>query len=122
MDLLAVFITGLTTGGLSCLALQGGLLSGVIANQKEAESENSKVTVKPLKEELLPVGMFLLTKLISHTLLGFFLGWFGSVLTLSLGVRLFFQLFTAFFMFATAMNLLEVHPFFRYFMFQPPKF
>jgi sulfite exporter TauE/SafE len=66
--------------------------------------------------------MFLLAKLISHTLLGFLLGSLGSVITLSLGVRLTFQVFTALFMFATAMNLLDVHPIFRYLAFQPPRF
>lgn len=50
------------------------------------------------------------------------MGALGSVLTLSLGVRLAFQTFTALFMFATAMNLLDVHPIFRYMAFQPPKF
>ena len=39
MNLLIIFLTGLTTGGLSCLAMQGGLLAGVIANQKEQEHE-----------------------------------------------------------------------------------
>ena len=40
MNLLLIFLTGLTTGGLSCLAMQGGLLAGVIANQKEQEHED----------------------------------------------------------------------------------
>jgi len=66
--------------------------------------------------------MFLGAKLISHTMLGFLLGLLGSAFTLSLGVRLAFQAFTALFMFATAMNLLGVHPIFRLVVFQPPKF
>lgn len=69
-----------------------------------------------------PVLMFLFTKLISHTALGFFLGLLGSAISLNLGLRLTFQVFTALFMFATAMNLLNVHPIFRYVFFQPPKF
>lgn len=36
MNLFVIFLTGLTTGGLSCLAMQGGLLASVIANQKRA--------------------------------------------------------------------------------------
>ncbi len=137
MNLFAIFLTGLTTGGLSCLAMQGGLLAGVIANQKDEELdstsqklrgiESSKFTKKQSLTQFdqldwMPVGMFLVAKLISHTLLGFLLGLLGSVISLSLGVRLFFQLFTAFFMFATAMNLLDVHPVFRFVSFQPPKF
>ncbi|MEN8253025.1 MAG: sulfite exporter TauE/SafE family protein [Patescibacteria group bacterium] len=127
MNLLVIFITGLTTGGLSCLAMQGGLLASIIANQKDTEFE-SKSNKKNFKlksfDELdwMPVGMFLVAKLFSHLVLGFLLGALGSVITLSLGMRLSFQIFAAFFMFATAMNLLDVHPAFRFVSFQPPKF
>ena len=62
----------------------------------------------------MPVGMFLLAKLISHTIFGFLLGALGSVITMSLGVKLTFQVFVALFMFGTAMNLLDVHPIFRF--------
>lgn len=131
MDLLFIFLTGLTTGGLSCLAMQGGLLASVIANQKEQEYEAVQNNPKRLKHFSLhsfdqldwqPVLLFLSTKLLAHVALGFFLGWLGSALTLSLEVRLVFQVFTALFMIATAMNLLNVHPVFRYVSFQPPKF
>lgn len=118
MNLFFIFLTGLTTGGLSCLAMQGGLLASVIANQKE----NSFNESEEQNQNLLPVLMFLVTKLIAHTALGFLLGLLGSAITLSLGVRLAFQTFTALFMVATAMNLLNVHPIFRYVSFQPPKF
>lgn len=125
MNLWLIFLTGLTTGGLSCLAVQGGLLSGIIANQKEQElGDFSALDQKKFLDRLdwLPVTMFLLAKLIIHVLLGLLLGALGSVITLGLGVRLTFQIFTALFMFATAMNLLNVHPIFRYLAFQPPKF
>ncbi|HEX7018180.1 MAG TPA: sulfite exporter TauE/SafE family protein, partial [Patescibacteria group bacterium] len=117
MNLFWIFITGLTTGGLACLAVQGGLLASVVANQKEDELKNYELRIKNQKtldqRDWLPVIMFLVSKLIAHVILGFFLGALGSVLTLSLGVRLAFQIFTALFMFATAMNLLDVHPIFR---------
>ncbi|MCC6711270.1 MAG: sulfite exporter TauE/SafE family protein [Candidatus Pacebacteria bacterium] len=145
MNLLVIFLTGLTTGGLSCLAMQGGLLASMIANQKEQEHTDitSGKTLKKSKRkeqdfksfqgqnfslksfdqlDWLPVMMFLLAKLVSHTILGFLLGLLGSAITLSLGMRLTFQVFTAIFMFATAMNLLDVHPIFRRLAFQPPKF
>lgn len=131
MSLWIIFLTGLTTGGLSCLAMQGGLLASVIANQKEQEHDETlkhkrnknNFTLSSFDQlDWMPVGMFLFTKLISHTILGFFLGWLGSTITLSLELRLAFQVFTALFMFATAMNLLDVHPIFRYVAFQPPKF
>lgn len=131
MNLLFIFLTGLTTGGLSCLAMQGGLLASVIANQKD--QEHDELGPKPADKknfalssfdqlDWMPVLMFLGTKLVAHTILGFFLGLLGSAITLSLGVRLTFQVFTALFMFATAMNLLNVHPIFRFVAFQPPKF
>lgn len=131
MNLFIIFLTGLTTGGLSCLAMQGGLLASVIANQKNQEYDDIKnKKQRPQNFSLRsfdqldwqPVLMFLVTKLIAHTILGFLLGMLGSVITLSLGIRLAFQAFTAVFMFATAMNLLNVHPIFRYVVFQPPKF
>jgi sulfite exporter TauE/SafE len=125
MNLWLIFLTGLTTGGLSCLAVQGGLLGSVIANQKEQELAEKMADSNRRrldKFDWLPVAMFLVAKLIVYTLLGFLLGALGSVITLSLGVRLAFQVFTALFMFATAMNLLNVHPIFRYLAFQPPKF
>ncbi len=144
MNLWVIFLTGLTTGGLACLAVQGGLLTSIIANQKEQELETLEENKDQLKAkkraqylakmnsyssltkldklDWMPVSIFLVAKLISHTLLGFFLGFLGEKLSLSLGVRLTFQAFTAFFMFATAMNLLDVHPIFRFVLIQPPKF
>jgi sulfite exporter TauE/SafE len=123
MNYWSIFLTGLLTGGLTCLAVQGGLLASVIANQKKAgTSKFEKPHTLVDKETILPVLMFMAAKLISHMMLGFFLGALGSVLTLSLGVRLGFQVFAAAFMFATAMNLLNVHPLFRYLSFQSPRF
>lgn len=137
MNWWTIFLTGLTTGGLSCLAMQGGILASAIANQKDQELESaskqqsSKKKIKRITStaagsfdqlDWLPVSMFLVGKLISHTLFGFFLGFLGGQLELSLIAKLIFQAAAAVFMFATAMNLLEVHPIFRYVVFQPPKF
>lgn len=127
MSLWIIFLTGLTTGGLTCLAMQGGLLTSVIANQKRDElatGKNAKL-LDPRSFDYLdwmPVLMFLISKLAVHTVFGFFLGALGATISLSLNVRLGFQIFTALFMFATAMNLLNVHPAFRFLSFQPPKF
>lgn len=118
MDLVTIFITGLTTGGLSCLAMQGGLLASIVTNQNQIDTEIKNDNNK----YVFPVLMFLGAKLISHTIFGFLLGYLGSLITLSLEVRVGFQIFTALFMFATAMNLLNVHPIFRYVVIQPPSF
>ena len=127
------------------MTMQGGLLTSVIANQKDQEHDdlpNDKgvrkqkkkaQSIKKLQQDdftlksfdrldWLPVTMFLGTKLVSHAILGFLLGLVGSAITLSLGVRLTFQVFTGLFMFATAVNLLNVHPIFRFVVFQPPGF
>lgn len=123
MSLWLVFLTGLTTGGLSCFAMQGGLLASVMANQKEAGSvRKNKKRGLFSQVNLLPVSFFLLAKLVAHLILGFLLGVVGSAISLSLGIKVGFQIFTALFMIFTALNLLEVHPIFRYVALQPPRF
>lgn len=125
MNLWIVFLTGLTSGGVTCAAMQGGILASTIANQKRSEGKKVSVDAAPNSFDVGdwgPVTAFLLAKLVIHVILGFFLGLIGSALTLSLGMRLFFQGFAALFMFASAMNLLEVHPIFRYVVINPPKF
>src|SRR5258708_2190593 len=125
MNLWLIFLTGLTTGGLSCVAMQGGLLASMIANQKEDELKKPTVDTEPKSFDQLdwmPVSLFLIVKFISYTVLGFLLGSLGSFFTLSLGVRLGFQIVAALFMLATALNLLEVHPIFRFVVLEPPVF
>ena len=109
MNLWLIFLTGLTSGGVTCAAMQGGLLASVIANQKDSNATASTT-------------IFLVTKFIIHVIFGALLGLLGSSIPLSLSTRLFFQGFAAVFMFASAMNLLNAHPIFRYLAFQPPKF
>lgn len=114
-NLLTIFLTGLLTGGLTCLAVQGGLLATAIAQRHEGEQES-----KPNKT--LPIVAFLVAKLIAYTILGFTLGWLGSFFTLSFTVRVILQILIALFMIGTALSLLDVHPIFRYFVIQPPRF
>ncbi len=118
MNLWAVFITGLTVGGLTCLAVQGGLLASTIAQREEEKlKEKTKQTGNAL-----PILAFLIAKLAAYTVLGFLLGWLGSVFQLSLSVRTILQFAVLIFMIGTALNILNVHPIFRYFVIQPPKF
>ena len=109
MNLVTIFITGLFTGGLTCLAVQGGLLAATLAQREE-------------DRHTLPIVSFLVAKLFAYTLLGFLLGWFGSLFEFSLPIKTAIQFLVALFMIGTALNLLEVHPIFRYFVIQPPKF
>ena len=116
MNLWLIFLTGLTSGGVTCAAMQGGLLASVIANQKKLSA-----TPGLGRDDIAPVSAFLGAKLVSHMILGALLGALGGVVELSLTAKLIFQGVAALFMLATALNLLDVHPIFRYLSFQPPK-
>ena len=70
----------------------------------------------------MPILVFLVAKLSAYTVLGLLLGWFGSLFEFSLTVRVILQFVVGGFMIGTALNILNVHPIFRYFAIQPPKF
>ena len=118
MDLWPIFLTGLTVGGLTCLAVQGGLLASVIAEREEGDLEEGKSS----KHSLLPILAFLSTKLIAYTALGFLLGLFGQTLAISDQVRILMQILAGIYMLAVACDLLNLHPIFRYAILQPPRF
>ena len=118
MNLWAIFLTGLFAGALTCLATQGGLLATSIAQREE-----EKLKDKTKKSgNALPILSFLVAKLGAYTVLGVLLGWFGSLFQLSLSANIVLQLAVGVFMIGTALNLLNVHPIFRYFIIQPPRF
>ncbi len=116
-SLIGIFLTGLFVGGLTCMAVQGGLLASTIA-QREEERLKKKTT----KGAATPIFTFVIAKLVAYTVLGFLLGWLGSALQLSLATKTIVQFAVVVFMIGTALNILEVHPFFRYFVIQPPNF
>lgn len=130
VNIILAFVTGLTTGGLSCLAVQGGLLASSLSNQ--IESDLQKQFSKTKKEKsgqiknrgqfALPISVFLLAKLIAYTGLGFLLGMMGQVFQLSPYARAFLQIAVGVFMLGTALRMLNVHPIFRVFAFEPPAF
>lgn len=119
-NLWIIFTTGLLTGGLSCLAVQGGLLASAIAQREEEHLKLSASGGK--KGNALPILAFLAAKLIAYIILGLLLGWFGSLFELSVMAQAVLQIVVAIFMLGTAGALLNLHPFFRYFIIQPPKF
>ncbi len=118
MDLISIFVTGLFAGGLTCLAVQGGLLASSIAHQEEDKLKKQAVHAN----HFVPVASFLLARLVAYTVVGLLLGSLGSAVELSLQLRVALQIAVAIFMIGTALNLLEIHPMFRYFVIQPPKF
>lgn len=116
--LIGIFLTGLFAGALTCLAVQGGLLATSIAQREE---ENLKDKTKK-SGNALPILAFLVAKLGAYTVLGGLLGWFGSLFQLSLTTQVLMQVAVGIFMLGTAGNLLNIHPIFRYFIIQPPRF
>ena len=99
-------ITGLTTGGISCFAVQGGLLATSLTEENKKHS----------------TLLFLASKLITYTILGFMLGFLGANLNISPKIQGVMQILIGLFMVATAGRLLNLHPIFRYFVIEPPKF
>lgn len=110
-----IFLTGLTTGGLTCLALQGGLLASAIIEEKE-EDESSKKSNKARA-----IILFLLAKLIAYTILGILLGVLGKFIGLTPRATGILNIFVALFMLGVAGEALRIHPVFKYFLIQPPK-
>ncbi|OLZ43542.1 sulfite exporter TauE/SafE family protein [Amycolatopsis keratiniphila] len=118
MNLAAVLVTGLFAGGVSCAAVQGGLLTGLITRQKAATASpvaparrakgrtqyhgNTRAWSEQemdqrgwraqLGDDLAPVGGFLAGKLVSHALLGALLGAVGGAVELSVGARTWLQI------------------------------
>lgn len=131
-QLVVAFITGITTGGLSCLAVQGGLLASSLAHQIEQDyiqhaaqnkkQRGKKNQPKPRSNSAFPILLFLGAKIVAYTFLGALLGLLGSYLTLSPATRAILMIAIGVFMLGNALRMFNVHPIFRYFSIEPPKF
>ena len=139
MNLLAVLLTGLLAGGVSCAAVQGGLLAGLVTRQK---AEAARATVAParrsgakvsgtavlskptvaaqLGQDLTPVAGFLAGKLLSYTIAGGVLGAAGTLVALSPHVRALVQIGAGLLIIAFGLAQLGV-PGFRGFTITPPE-
>src|SRR5436305_1448498 len=102
MNFWLIFLTGLTVGGLTCLAVQGGLLASTIAAREETDLEQGKKK----KHTIVATLSFLTTKLTAYTILGFILGGFGGALNISSNIQTTMQLIAGIYMIAIALNLL----------------
>lgn len=122
LSLWVAFITGLTTGGLSCMAVQGGLLAGSLASQieKDVQAQGKKGSKGRSPKIALPIVLFLVAKLAAYTLLGLLLGALGTVLQLTATMRAVLQFAIGIFMIGNALRMFNVHPIFRFFSFEPP--
>lgn len=112
-NLWIVFTTGLIAGGLTCMAVQGGILATALTQEEEAHPKTSRVV---------GVSAFLLAKLVSHIVLGSMFGWAGSLVSLTPQMQAIGIGAVSLFMIGTALSFLDVHPMFRYFVIQPPRF
>ena len=130
---LLAFITGLTTGGLSCLAVQGGLLASSLQRQMEQDllsrpvptgKKGSRAAASKRRPSriALPILLFLGAKIMAYTLLGVLLGLLGSVLKLNSATRAVFLIAIGVFMVGNALRMFNIHPIFRYFVIEPPRF
>ena len=126
MNLTAVLLTGLLAGGVSCAAVQGGLLAGLITRQRRATTRPGVAAVpatatpwRTIWDDLTPVGAFLAGKLVSHTLLGALLGAIGTAVQLSVRAHTVLQLLAGALIIAFGLAQLGV-PGFRRFVIEPP--
>lgn len=92
-QMILAFMSGLTNGGISCTTVQGGLLTTAVAESKSKFRSTS---------------LFLLSKIVSHTILGGLLGIFGGFFTFSLKSQGILQIIVGLFMITTALKIIGV--------------
>lgn len=114
MDLLLIFLTGLSTGIFMCIPMCGGLMASCVTCYKKGE-HGADLSGKA-------IWMYLGAKLVAYTAVGALLGWLGSFFQLSIQTRMYIVLMAAVFMIILALQLLDVHPIFRRFNLTSPKF
>ena len=79
-----IFLTGLTVGGLSCMAVQGGLLASTIASRAVTAGDHGPGVAASRRGTVLPAAQFLIAKTAAYTLLGAVLGAVGARIPLRL--------------------------------------
>ena len=106
------------------------MLASSLAHQIEQDyvehtaqgGKHGNVAAAPRTNSALPIFLFLVAKIVAYTLLGALLGWLGSYLTLSPMTRAMLMIAIGIFMMGNALRMFNVHPIFRYFSIEPPKF
>lgn len=125
VNLFSVLLLGLLAGGVSCAAVQGGLLAGLVSRQRQpvpagpAPRRGQPAVAAGLGDDLAPVGGFLAGKLASHTLLGVLLGLLGTAVQLGMHVRAMVQIGAGLLIIAMGLGQLGVKAF-RGLVFTPP--
>jgi len=122
-NLIVIFLTGLLTGGITCAAVQGGLLMAVLANADATSPTNITNPTNRIRLRMITIIlMFVGAKLASHTILGFFLGLMGERLQFSVQFTAIMLGVASVFMIGMGLNMFSVHPFFRRFAVATPRF
>jgi sulfite exporter TauE/SafE len=116
-NLIVIFLTGLFTGGITCAAVQGGLLMGVLANTPTDSNQKERSRIKLM----MIVLAFVISKLLAYTVLGCILGFLGATFQFSVQFTGFMLGIASFFMIGLALNMLSVHPIFKKFVITTPK-
>jgi sulfite exporter TauE/SafE len=93
--------------------VQGGLLASTLAQEVEQEVSQKKIVTNLI--------VFLTSKLVAYTLLGFLLGWLGTMIQITPYMRAGLQIAIGIFMIGMALRMLNVHPIFRHFIIEPPR-
>jgi sulfite exporter TauE/SafE len=101
--------------------VQGGLLATIVASRNTTNTTNVTNTTNK-KDKIIIVLLFVLAKMVSHTVLGFLLGLMGEKLQFSIQFTAGMLAIASLFMVGMALNMLSLHPFFRRFSVTTPKF
>lgn len=125
-SLVGVLLLGLLAGGVSCAAVQGGLLAGLVSRQQAQSDATSHPRRRPaaplpgsVNDDLAPVSGLLAGKLLSHSILGALLGALGTVVQLSAHLRAMIQLAAGALIIAMGLGQLGARGFTRL-VFTPP--
>lgn len=112
-----VFLAGLSIGGLSCVAVQGGLLAAAVAQRARRLHD---VEVRPGHAQyLMPAAEFVAAKTVAYTLFGAVLGRAGQFVSPRFQGAL--QIAVGVFMVLMVLQMFDVHPALRYLTPRPPK-
>jgi uncharacterized protein len=100
----AAFVLGLVAATSSCIATVGGLMVTSITNYQR------QLTNATVSQRFAPIGLFLLGRVISYTILGGVIGLVGSLLTPSPYVTGGIVLLAAFYMVVMGLDMLNIAP------------
>lgn len=116
MDYWLIFITGLTVGGLTCITIQGGLLTSAITARV---GQHKKIS---FLDHFLAISIFLVAKFLGYFFLGLMLGTVGEALTWNDTMIIIVQILAGLYMIGLALHFLRVHPIFRILIPKHPDF